>query len=401
VVPKRELFHSASRQEALTSLVIRLDTRRIEIEQAILARVNAIPTPVEVIDPEYRSGLRNAIAAAIDCSLNAIQLDKDQRSLACAALFAQARLAARNKVDLHTVLRRCFLTYTIFHDFLLDEASRDERLQGTALRTLVRSEASMFDLLFTRVGEEYVSELEENRLPSSAEKTAKLVRRLLAGELPDTSEITYDFECSHIGIVAKGHAAPKAIRHLARVLDTHFLLVNPDHETVWAWLGGDIDKSDLDRRIASGWPSQHPLALGEIERGLAGWRHTHQQARAIIAIASRRRGITSYADVALVASMSQDDLLAASLYALYLAPLTDERDESEALRDTLRAYFSTGRNGASAAATLGVSRQTVSNRLRTVEDLIGRSLTSCAWEMEAALRLADLGFIEPKVNESI
>ena len=42
------------------------------------------------------------------------------------------------------------------------------------------------------------------------------------------------------------------------------------------------------------------------------------------------------------------------------------------------------------AARFGVNRHTVTNRLRLVEEKIGRSLTSSAPEIEAALRLLDL-----------
>jgi len=57
------------------------------------------------------------------------------------------------------------------------------------------------------------------------------------------------------------------------------------------------------------------------------------------------------------------------------------------LRKTLRAYFTTGRNITSAASALGVSRQTVGNRLRVIEEKLGRTIESCAPEIEVALRL--------------
>jgi DNA-binding PucR family transcriptional regulator len=97
-----------------------------------------------------------------------------------------------------------------------------------------------------------------------------------------------------------------------------------------------------------------------------------------------------YADVALLSSMVQDDLLSASLRELYLLPLDDERGGGVTLRETLRAYFAAGRNGASAAAALNVSRQTITNRLQTVEARVGRSLVDCATTIEVALRLDEL-----------
>ena len=97
-----------------------------------------------------------------------------------------------------------------------------------------------------------------------------------------------------------------------------------------------------------------------------------------------------YADVALLASALGDDVLASSLHELYLAPLEGERDGGAALRRTLRAYFAAGRNVSSAAATLGITRQTVSAHLRAIEERIEDSLDNCAAETETALRLREL-----------
>jgi DNA-binding PucR family transcriptional regulator len=60
------------------------------------------------------------------------------------------------------------------------------------------------------------------------------------------------------------------------------------------------------------------------------------------------------------------------------------------LRHTLRAYFAAERNVSSAAAALGVTRQTVTNRLRVIEETLDRPLGVWATEIEAALRMEEL-----------
>jgi DNA-binding PucR family transcriptional regulator len=100
-----------------------------------------------------------------------------------------------------------------------------------------------------------------------------------------------------------------------------------------------------------------------------------------------------YADHALLTSMAKDEVLIASLREIYLTPLEAGRDGGAADRATLCAYFAAGRNGKSAAAALSTSRQTVSNRLKSVEKKIGRSLLACATDLELTLRLADHGLI--------
>lgn len=104
-------------------------------------------------------------------------------------------------------------------------------------------------------------------------------------------------------------------------------------------------------------------------------------------------GLTRYADVAMLVSMYRDDLLVTTLRDRYLMPLSRHRDGGSVLRETLRAYFGAARNVSSAAAVLGVSRQTVTNRLSTVERWLGSPLHTCATEIDTALRLEDLGYL--------
>jgi DNA-binding PucR family transcriptional regulator len=63
---------------------------------------------------------------------------------------------------------------------------------------------------------------------------------------------------------------------------------------------------------------------------------------------------------------------------------------SARLRETLRAYFASGQNASAAAALLGVHEHTVSYRLRTIEDRLGRPVTARRAELETALRLLEL-----------
>lgn len=57
------------------------------------------------------------------------------------------------------------------------------------------------------------------------------------------------------------------------------------------------------------------------------------------------------------------------------------------LRETLKAYLATGLNVSSTAAALGVNRRTVTRRLRSVEESLGRPLETCVADLEVALRL--------------
>jgi hypothetical protein len=386
-------------EQTREDLHARLCARRPEIEEAVLTRVFAVSDPSGPLGQEYAEGLRAAVCAAIDHGLTAIQLGDRRPPSPPPALLAQARTAARSDVSLDTVLRRYIAGHALLVDFLVEEAEASKLGSGT-LQRLLRGQAALVDGLLTAVSEEHARE-SHNRL-SSVEQRRELIERLLAGEPLDTSQIAYDFEACHLGLIAKGPDAAEAVRSLTAPLDRRLLLVQRRDGAVWAWLGGrrSIDAEELRRAVPTP-PPRVSIALGEPARGLGGWRLTHQQARAALPVALRgSQRVTRYAEVALLASNFQDDLLATSLRMLYLAPLQRERDGGKVARETLRAYFAAGRNVSSAAASLGVSRRTVANRLRAVEGHLDCPLAACAAEVEAALRLYDLDLVPVGPNDT-
>jgi hypothetical protein len=381
-------------------LVERLRARRPEIEQTILTRVYSVSDPLDAGDPAYVAGLRAAVSAALSHGIAGIEEGKAEPAPIPPALFAQARHAARNGVSIDTVLRRYFAGYTLLGDFVMQEAEEDEAFGVEELQALGKTQAMLFDRLVVAVSAEYRSEV-EGGAPSIVQRRVECVRKLLGGELADTSELAYDLDGWHLGVVASGARAQRALRSLAGALDRRLLLVLPGEDTLWGWLGGKR-KVEAERAVqlaASDWPEEASLAIGEPAHGVPGWRLTHRQALAALPVSLRgSQGIVRYADVALLASMLGDDLLTISLHKLYLAPLSDERDGGAALRQTARAYFDADGNASSAAAALAVSRHTVTGRLRLIEERLGRPLSSCVAEMDAALRFHDLLDSPPRLR---
>lgn len=370
------------------ALAERLRGRRGEIEQTVLARVRAISDPGEVADPLYAEGLRAAVGAALDYALEVIERGEGSPPPVPLTLLAQARLAARHGVGLDTVLRRYSAGYMLFSDFLLAEAE-ETGVGGAELQRLLRALA-VIDRLYAAVAEEYNREAAE-RPPSGAGRRLEQVRRLLAGELVETSGLGYDLDAHHTAIVATGEGAAEAIREAARRLDRRLLSVGPAEETVWAWLGGcsPADPAEALGLLGSSLPRTARLALGEPGEGPDGWRLSHRQALAALPVAQRgSEPAVRYADIALLAAVLKDELLRTSLRRLYLEPLEAERDGGEVLRATLRAYFAASRNVSSAAVALGVKRETIGKRLRATEVAVRRPLEGCAAELEVALRLA-------------
>jgi hypothetical protein len=371
-------------------LAARLRARREEIEQAISARVLALSQPPEANSLEYAEGLRAAVAAGIEYGIVAVGQGGAAVSPVPAAMLEQARLAARSGVGLDTVLRRYLAGHALLGDFVVEEA--EGQIPAKELKRLLRRLAAAVDRILTEVTAAYNEEVGARRRGAD-KRRSDLVERLLAGELLDTQELGYELDLNHLGLVTMGLRTGNFLRKLANLLDARLLSVQSEHEVAWAWLGRReaLDLETVRRLAEANRPLHAPLALGEPAEGPSGWRLTHHQARAAFPIAQRsNRRLIRYADVALLASVIQDDLAVTSLRRLFLKPLEGERDGGATLRETLQAYFAADRNMSSAAAVLCVSRNTVASRLREVEVRLGRPLHACGAEMEAALRLNEV-----------
>jgi hypothetical protein len=386
---QRQRQRSTPAKPVGAALAERLAARRPEIEEAILARVFSVSDPAASPDPAYLDGLRKAVLSALSYAIAAIEGQSPEPGPIPTELLAQARQAARNGISLATVLRRYFAGYTLLSDFLIGEAEAGDLLGAEELQRLSRAQAELFDHVIDAVANEHRSE-SEAKSRSRHQRRAECVKRLLAGELADTSELDYDLHGWHLGVVANGAGTEEAIRELAVSLDRRLLAIPQGEGTLWAWLGGrrKVEAAEMEQIAKAAWPAQVSVAIGEPGKGVAGWRLTHRQAVVALPIALRgSEPQVRYSEVAMLAAMLQDEVLVVSLAELYLAPLEKGRDGGRALVGTLRAYFAAERNSASAAAALGVTRQTVNNRLRTIGERFGRPLGACALELEMALRL--------------
>lgn len=307
-------------------------------------------------------------------------------------LLLQARLAARHRIPLDLVIRRYMTAKATLTQFVLDEAATAD-LASAALSSALVAQESVFDQLVTAASEEY--RLETASLVRSHEgRLAERVRRLLDGEAVDPSPLEYDLSVHHLGLVARASEVRPLLRKLARAADGRLLAVSSGEEETWGWLGRrlPLDLDQILTWIAEHWPSSVGLGIGEPGQGLPGWRHTHGQAREAAGLAKPGPHCAlRYRDVALITGVAKDPLLLSSLQDFYLTPLGEKSSRDVPLRETLRAYFAADGNASSASSALGVSRQTVSNRLVTVEQRLNHDLAKCADALKVALKLEELG----------
>jgi hypothetical protein len=387
VVERMGVKERQSADVGKVALAQRLRKRQGEIERA-LAQFFLASRPGGVQDPKHCRELSAAFAAVTSYNLDCIERGEDVSDPIPSAAIIQARRAAREGIKLDAFLVGVIAAQTMLNEFIFQEA---HDLTGNSLSNLQGLQGSILLRFASELADEYNQE--KGRLDeSSARRQNALVERLLSGAPVADLEVGYTLEMWHTGLIASGTRAMDAARTLAEQLGTALMAVPRDGRTVWAWLGSNRKlPSCLVRDAADRGGVKANFSVGEPGRGLEGWRSTHFEAKAALAIAMyETQKVTCFGDVALEAIALQVPDLAQSLQAIYLAPLTENQRRWSALRQTLLAYFDSGRNASSAAVSLRVSRRTVENRLRFVERKLGRSLLNCGAELELALRLEDL-----------
>jgi PucR C-terminal helix-turn-helix domain/GGDEF-like domain len=382
-------------EKARVDVVKRLRSRRAEIEEMIAIRLRDVASDrIADNDAEYLAGRRGAIAATVEFGLVGIERGEDWFNPIPPETIVHAHRAARLGISLGTILCGYIACDTTFGDFAMEAADRSV-LAGNGTtglhHHLHKTRAALFERLAASIVDEYARELDRAQR-SPEQRRATLVQKFLVGTHADSAELGYRLDAWHLGVIARGTKSRKLMRDLASALNLDLLQVAHGEETVWAWFGGPrrLPTIDIKRLMSSMWPPGISLAIGEPGKGIDGWRMTHRQAQAALRVALRApQEPTRLADVVLVASLLEDEVLARSLKEIFLGPLGESR-ESEVLRKTLRAYFDARCNAATAAILLKVDRHTVERRLRAIEKLLGRLPQTCQAELEVALRLEQL-----------
>jgi hypothetical protein len=386
-----------SLEEVRADVVGRLRARRPQIEEAILARIRGAGFGhVGEEDAEYATGLRAAVASAVELSLLALQHNEEPSRQIPTAAVKQARRAARLGVSLDTVLRRYIAGQAMLADFIMEEAGNSgfSGNEASLHHHLRETQTALLERLTASVIDAYTDELERAR-GSPEQRRAELVLGLLDGRQSatlDPAELDYNFDVWHIGMIAIGEKTMEFVRTVKAALGCEPLAVPRGERTTWIWIGRrrKFTVAEL-KRLSIERPTDLSLASGEPRRGIDGWRLTHQEAQAALLVALRKPpGLTRCSDVVLEAAMLHHGALVTGLVETFLSPLDGLGYRGQTARDTLRAYFESRRNVSSTANRLGVARNTVESRLREIEERIGRPLHTCSAQLEVALRLEAL-----------
>ena len=215
------------------------------------------------------------------------------------------------------------------------------------------------------------------------------MKGLLEADPLSSSHFDVDLNHYHLGFVAWGEGADDAARQLGSILGRPVLLTLRLHNNWWGWLSGSrpltLPQQKELRRFDPG--PEIRIAFGLEGFGEAGLRSTHHQALRAQWVAPAGPAVIHYRDVAIEALATEAENDARAFVTHELRGIDDASAASERLRETLAAYFAAELNAASAGAALGVHHQTVTNRLRVVEERLGHPLGSRHLELAVALRL--------------
>ena len=376
-------------------LVKRLRACQQELEDRLVVLIRATPADADCSeDAQFVLGQRDAVVACLRCWLIAIERGERWSAPAPPEVDVQARRAVHSGVSLSTSLTRYIVALELVWGLVLHEAEtiEDATTRTDLLANAWAPTASLFACLVDAVTEAHTAESERRR-KTRRRRDEDRVLGLLAGRPDiDLRGIDYNFDGYHLGLIASGAGARDALRLVAKALDLSLWLIERENDSAWGWLESRslISTKDVEERLFSGPHHNVKVVGGRVERGIPGFCLTHKQAQTALRVARRRpQQITWYADVEAVAIVMQDEELAQSMIAAWIAPIARQRNGSVLLR-TLQTFFACSHNQTETAEALPADRHTVERHLRRIGGLIGQPLQACGSRVELALQVHEL-----------
>lgn len=376
--------------EIRSGLAQRLRGRSEEIVEAIESEVRCLAGSPNLNDKDYLMGLRIATVETVEYCLLGIERGERWWDPLPPAVVAQARRAARRRATLEMVLRRCAVADRLLRSYIIEEWGVGDR---AGLQVVLKAQGASADRFMKSVAAEFTQEREQMQRSTSIRREER-VQHLLAGDVPvGGSELEYEFEGWHLGVLGSGEGVMVALRKAAESLDRRLLVGHRRDDLVWAWLGGHhpIEMAEVQRVFEGCDMGEVSWAVGELRHGLEGWRLTHREARAAFEVTLHRpQRFTRSRGAILLAATLRDPAAAQSLQETYVKPFEPLGPMAGVLRATLLTYVQKGLNAASTAATLNLDRSTVQRHLRKAEEVLGGVIYSCHVELRVALEIAEL-----------
>jgi hypothetical protein len=354
-------------------------------------------------DPTFRDAVYRSVRGNVRAIIGIIAGSEDFEFVAPAALeFAE--VAARVDVPV-TELERAYRIgvatfWTCWWDAARARADNDEQ----TFEELICAPTQILHAYVDRVMSSVTARYDE--VCCELHRTHRERRRLTLMQILDgsidevtdglTAELDYPLGEAHLALLlqsADGHLPPVALAELRDAADARATLQLQHGARTWiVWLGRPgafepIHLSKLQRALKA---MQFTVAVGEPGIGLEGLRRTREQALEAAhvqrALGNSQHRCLWAREVRLETMLLGDERRARRFLADELGQLVAPDIGTARLRETLLAWLATGSH-VSAAAMLGVHENTVRNRIRAAENLLGAPLLGRRTELQVALRL--------------
>jgi DNA-binding PucR family transcriptional regulator len=366
-------------------------------------------------DPELRSSTYASTDSVLrllaDLSRSSL---RPQEAVPPPAAVDYAREFVRRGLPLDSLLRAYHIGQAVFFARWSEKAHADIPDQGDVAEAIELGAKWTFDFVEALSGglvRRYAEE-RERWVRSAAALRAQVVDSLLSGEPVDidasSRRLGYELARDHQAFVvwsdasADGGEQPLAMLERAALEVVRLLgaagplLVPRARLCISGWVGWrgeralNADPVRLDRQA---FPDVL-AAFGSPGHGVPGFCRSHREAiyaRRVAQLTHRRPGsVTAYDDVALAALASADVEHAREFVATELGQLAADDDHSRRLTATLRAYLEENMSPLRAAQRLGVHENTITNRIRTAQELLPHPIEHRSPELQVALRLLRL-----------
>ena len=337
-------------------------------------------------------------------------LEREHRLVLPDAAIALARSVARRGLELGVLLKIYRAGQQAIFRYLTDltaglkqgDPSRDQVLVGVWSRA-DRWMDEVIEQLITVYYEE------RQRLHEGAQaRKAEAIDAILGGGAPQTSEASralgHPVHAWQTGFVswtaADTHDRPDAAHTIASAAaealgTSHPLTMAAGSRDLWFWTATDNcpDLAALESLGPLLEKIDTQLAVGISGKGVRGFRHSHQEARAAQTLAMSAnfsRNLVLYHDVELLCLTAGSDDLSRRMVERELGALGRPDKNTEVIRETVLAYIESGLNVEATARGLFVHKNTVRYRLGKAEELLGHSLSERIAYLEVALRHASM-----------
>jgi len=364
--------------------------------------------PEAGVDDDLRGLTLGSCSSNLEAALSMVRHGIDvSAATAPVTALEHARAMAARGYSVDVMLRFYRIGHAYFSERILagiTVSMPDPALALAVLANLQRYAFAYVDRISSEVAAEYVAELDRMQNRVRAART-DAVRGLIAGDQIDLERaertLSHRLTGWQTAFVCWTDRDDADLARVGAAVGAHFgshrpLLVPDGAQALWGWVSTarapDVAQEDL-APLADQVPTTVRISIGTPALGSGGFRDSHTQAqrgRRIIELSDRGAPVTSYAELALVDTMSGDLDLARAFVATGLGALAVEASREDEERRALLAVLDTQRGLAAAAEELGVHRNTVLQRVRRAEERRGRPATERVAELHAALRLVDV-----------